>query len=98
MAFGIKQVEERSSQRRLNEAAKAAKRPRVEQAPRNMPQEQENAQQRLGQPERDVRLQGVAEANAVARAVRGMAARGMAARGRAGRNVGPSAVGGRREF
>jgi hypothetical protein len=93
IAFGVKQVEERSSQRRLNEAAKAAKRPRVEQAPRTTQQEQENTQQRLGQPERDVRLQGVAEANAVARAVRGLAARG-----RAGRIVGPSAVGGRREF
>jgi hypothetical protein len=43
--------------------------------------------------ERDVRYQRVAEANAAARMVRGVAARG-----RPGRDAGPSAVGGRREY
>jgi hypothetical protein len=53
----------------------------------------EGGQERMGQPEADIRYQRVTEANTVARAIRGVATRG-----RGGRGPGSAVSGGRRDF
>jgi hypothetical protein len=94
MAVGVQTVEERSVQRRQNEAAKLAKRPRMEQGERAAGESVPvGGQERMGQPEADIRYQRVSEANAAARAIRGVASGS-----RGGRGSGNTGNGGRREF